>query len=305
METKIAIQGIKGSFHHQVAQEYFEQEHDLDECMSFTALVKSLLENKTQKGVMALENSIAGSIIPNYALIDRNNLHIIGEHYLDIHMNLMALKGQKIEDIKEVHSHPMALLQCADFFIQYPHIKLVESADTAESAQRIHKQNIIGVAAIASPIAAKMYDLEILSAGIHTIQSNKTRFVIVKTQNKELPKEETDLKKTSLESQIVNKSVLSHRNETILTTEKINKASIKFELDDTPGSLATILNVMNNCKLNLTKIQSMPIIETPFQYSFFVDVIFEKYKHFEKAKKILELMTTHFKVLGEYKKGIQ
>ena len=275
METKIAIQGIKGSFHHQVAQEYFEYEHDLDECMSFTALVKSLIENKSQKGIMALENSIAGSIIPNYALIDRNNLHIIGEYYLDIHMNLMALKGQKLEDIKEVHSHPMALLQCADFFLQYPNIKLVESADTAESARKIHEQNITGIAAIASPIAAKLYDLEILSAGIHTIQSNKTRFVIVKTQNKELPKDE------------------------------INKASIKFELDDTPGSLATILNVMNNSKLNLTKIQSMPIIETPFQYSFFVDVIFEKYKHFEKAKKILELMTTHFKVLGEYKKGEQ
>ncbi|MDN3678028.1 prephenate dehydratase [Flavobacterium paronense] len=275
METKIAIQGIKGSFHHQVAQEYFDHEYDLDECMSFTSLVKSLMENKSQKGIMALENSIAGSIIPNYALIDRNNLHIIGEHYLDIHMNLMALKGQKIEDITEVHSHPMALLQCADFFLQYPNIKLVESGDTAESARRIHDQKIAGVAAIASPIAAKMYDLEILSAGIHTIQSNKTRFVIVKTQNKELPKEE------------------------------INKASIKFELDDTPGSLATILNVMNNSKLNLTKIQSMPIIETPFQYSFFVDVIFEKYKHFEKAKKILELMTTHFKVLGEYKRGIQ
>ena len=275
METKIAIQGIRGSFHHQVAQEYFEQQFELDECMSFTALVKSLLENKAQKGVMALENSIAGSIISNYSLIDRNNLHIIGEHYLDIHMNLMALKGQKMEDIKEVHSHPMALLQCADFFLRYPHIKLVESGDTAESARRIHEQNITGVAAIASPIAAEMYDLEIVSAGIHTIQSNKTRFVIVKTQNKELPKEE------------------------------INKASIKFELDDTPGSLATILNVMNNSKLNLTKIQSMPIIETPFQYSFFVDVIFEKHKHFEKAKKILELMTTHFKVLGEYKKGIQ
>ena len=275
METKIAIQGIKGSFHHQVAQEYFQQEYDMDECMSFTALVKSLLENKAQKGVMALENSIAGSIIPNYALIDRNNLHIIGEHYLDIHMNLMALKGQKMVDINEVHSHPMALLQCADFFLQYPHIKLVESGDTAESARRIYEQKMKGVAAIASPIAAKMYDLEILSAGIHTIQSNKTRFVIVKTQNKEIAKEE------------------------------INKASIKFELDDTPGSLATILNVMNNSKLNLTKIQSMPIIETPFQYSFFVDVIFEKYKHFEKAKKILELMTTHFKVLGEYKKGKQ
>ena len=275
MKTKIAIQGIKGSFHHQVAQEYFKQEYDLDECMSFTSLVKSLIENKSQKGVMALENSIAGSIIPNYALIDRNNLHIIGEHYLDIHMNLMALKGQKLDDISEVHSHPMALLQCADFFLKYPNIKLVESGDTAESARRIYDQKIKGVAAIASPIAAKLYDLEILSEGIHTIQSNKTRFVIVKTQNKELPKEE------------------------------INKASIKFELDDTPGSLATILNVMNNSKLNLTKIQSMPIIETPFQYSFFVDVIFEKYKHYEKAKKILELMTTHFKVLGEYKSGKQ
>ena len=273
METKIAIQGIKGSFHHQVAQEYFQQEHALDECMSFDDLVKSLVNNRTHKGVMALENSIAGSIIPNYALIDRNNLHIIGEHYLDIHMNLMALKGQKIEDITEVHSHPIALLQCAVFFSQYPHIKLVESGDTAETARRIQEQKLTGIGAVAAPIAATLYDLEILAAGIHTIQSNKTRFVIVKTTNKELPKEE------------------------------INKASIKFELDDTPGSLATVLNVMNNCKLNLTKIQSMPIIETPFQYSFFVDVIFEKYKHYEKAKNILALMTTHFKVLGEYKNG--
>jgi len=275
METKIAIQGIKGSFHHQVAQQYFEQVDGLDECMSFDDLVKSLINNRSQKGVMALENSIAGSIIPNYALIDRNNLHIIGEHYLDIHMNLMALKGQTIEDIKEVHSHPIALLQCAVFFSQYPHIKLVESGDTAETARRIQEQQLKGIGAVAAPIAADLYDLEILAAGIHTVQSNKTRFVIVKTTNKEWPK------------------------------ETINKASIKFELDDTPGSLATVLNVMNNCKLNLTKIQSMPIIDRPFQYSFFVDVIFEKYKHYEKAKNILALMTTHFKVLGEYQKGKQ
>ena len=275
METKkIAIQGIKGSFHHQVAEEYFQSELLLDECMSFENLVTSLKENKTDKGVMALENSIAGSIIPNYALIDTHNLHIIGEHYLDIHMNLMALKGQQIQDILEVHSHPIALLQCAVFFKQYPHIKLVESEDTAETARRIHDQNLTGIAAVASPTAAKLYDLDILAAGIHTVKSNKTRFVILKNVYKEFPKED------------------------------INKASIKFELDDTAGSLATILNVMNNCKLNLTKIQSMPIIETPFQYSFFVDVVFEKYKHYEKAKKILELMTTHFKVLGEYKKGI-
>ena len=273
MKNKIAIQGIKGSFHHQVASEYFQQEHDLDECMSFDDLVKSLIDSKAYKGVMALENSIAGSIIPNYALIDRNNLHIIGEHYLDIHMNLMALKGQKMEDITEVHSHPIALLQCAVFFSQYPHIKLVESGDTAETARRIQEQKLTGIAAVAAPIAAKLYDLDILAAGIHTVQSNKTRFVILKKENKELP------------------------------IEQINKASIKFELDDTAGSLATVLNVMNNCKLNLSKIQSMPIIETPFQYSFFVDVIFEKYKHYEKAKNILALMTTHFKVLGEYKNG--
>jgi len=274
MDIKIAIQGIKGSFHHQVAQEFFNANLPMDECMSFDILVKSLKDNSSQKGVMALENSIAGSIIPNYALIDTNNLHIIGEHYLDIHMNLMALPGQKIEDIREVHSHPIALLQCAVFFDKYPHIKIVESGDTAETARRIQEQNLTGIGAVASPIAAELYGLNILAAGIHTVKSNKTRFVIVKTQNKEIPKEE------------------------------INKASIKFELDDTPGSLATVLNVMNNCKLNLTKIQSMPIIETPFQYSFFVDVVFEKYKHYEKAKKILELMTTHFKVLGEYKKGI-
>ncbi len=273
METKIAIQGIKGSFHHQVAEEFFSGSASLDECLSFENLVTSLKENKAQKGVMALENSIAGSIIPNYALIDNNDLHIIGEYYLDIHMNLMVFKGQKIEDIKEVHSHPIALLQCAVFFKQYPHIKLVESVDTAETARRIKEGNLLGIAAVASPIAAKMYDLDIIASGIHTVKSNKTRFVILKTQNKEIPKEE------------------------------INKASIKFELDDTPGSLATVLNVMNNCKLNLTKIQSMPIIESPFQYSFFVDVVFAKYKHYEKAKKIVELMTTHFKVLGEYKNG--
>lgn len=275
MNLKIAIQGIKGSFHHQVANQYFGDTIILNECDSFNNVVKSLLQTKSDKAVMAIENSIAGSILPNYTLIDKNNLHIIGEHYLDIHMNLMALKGQKIEDIKEVHSHPIALLQCEVFFSKYPHIKLVESIDTAETAQRIQMNRLKGIAAVAAPIAAQLYDLDILAVGIHTIKSNKTRFVIVKTKNKEIPKDE------------------------------INKASLKFELDDTPGSLATVLNVMNNCKLNLTKIQSLPVIETPFQYAFFIDVVFEKYKHYEKAKKLLEIMTTHFKVLGEYKQGKQ
>jgi prephenate dehydratase len=271
METNIAIQGIKGSFHHQVAQEYFRQNVAVNECLSFEELVDSLLNDKSQLAVMAIENSIAGSIIPNYALIDKHNLHIIGEYYLDIIQNLMVLNGQKISEIQEVHSHPMALLQCMDFLKKYPKIKLVEDKDTAETARRIHQKKLKGIAAIGSKAAASMYDLTIIASEIQTVNNNMTRFFIISKEANVLPKEE------------------------------INKASLKFELDDSPGSLATVLNVMTNCKLNLTKIQSMPIIETPFQYSFFVDVVFEKYKHYEKAMKILAIMTNHFKVLGEYR----
>lgn len=275
MKEKVAIQGIKGSFHHQVALEYFQENVAIDECLSFEAVIDSVLNNHSQLAVMAIENSIAGSIIPNYALIDKNNLHIIGEFYLDIIQNLMVLNGQQLSEISEVHSHPMALLQCMDFLKKHPQIKLVEDKDTAETARRIHQNQTKGIAAIASKVAAEMYDLTIIAPEIQTVNNNMTRFFIVSKDENSLPK------------------------------EYINKASIKFELDDTPGSLATVLNVMTNCKLNLTKIQSLPIIETPFQYSFFVDVVFEKYKHFEKAKKILELMTNHFKVLGEYSNNKQ
>ncbi|HEX9151000.1 MAG TPA: prephenate dehydratase domain-containing protein, partial [Flavobacterium sp.] len=176
MRTKIAIQGIKGCFHHQVAQEYYYQNVEIDECLSFEELVDSLLSGKSDQAVMAIENSIAGPIIPNYALIDKNNLHIIGEHYLDIHQNLMALKGQKIEDIQEVHSHPMALLQCMEFLKKYPNIKLVEDKDTAETARRIHQNQLKGIAAIASKTASEMYELEILAPEIQTINNNMTRF---------------------------------------------------------------------------------------------------------------------------------
>ncbi|MDR6846705.1 prephenate dehydratase [Flavobacterium granuli] len=271
MRTKIAIQGIKGSFHHQVAQDYFYQNIEVDECLSFEELVASLLTGKSDQAVMAIENSIAGPIIPNYALIDKNNLHIIGEHYLDIHQNLMALKGQKIEDILEVHSHPMALLQCMEFLKKYPNIKLVEDKDTAETARRIHEKQLTGIAAIASKTASEMYDLEILAPEIQTINNNMTRFVIIKKEKE-----------------------FADENE-------ISRASIKFELDHKRGSLAAVLNVMSDCKLNLTKIQSLPKIETPWKYSFFVDVTFEKYEDFAKAKKLLTIMAEFFKVLGEYK----
>jgi prephenate dehydratase len=268
---RIAIQGIKGSFHHQVAQDYFYQNVAVDECLSFEELVASLMTGKSDQAVMAIENSIAGPIIPNYALIDKNNLHIIGEHYLDIHQNFMALKGQKIEDILEVHSHPMALLQCMEFLKKYPNIKLVEDKDTAETARRIHEKQLKGIAAIASKTASELYDLEILAPEIQTINNNMTRFVIIKKE-----KEFTD-------------------------ESEINRASIKFELDHKRGSLAAVLNVMSDCKLNLTKIQSLPKIETPWKYSFFVDVTFEKYEDYAKAKALLTIMAEYFKVLGEYK----
>ena len=230
-----------------------------------------LLRNQVDAAVMAIENSIVGSIIPNYALIDNHHLHIIGEHYLDIQHHLMALPNQKISDITEVYSHPMALLQCKEFFKKQPHIKLIEDKDTAEVAQRIQTKQLKNVGAVASKLASELFNLEILSHSIQTIKHNETRFVIVKTSNSAIPKGD------------------------------INKASLKFELEHKRGSLATVLNVLSDCKLNLTKIQSLPKIETPWKYSFFVDVTFEDYNYYDKAKSIIQLMAQNFKILGEYK----
>jgi len=165
----------------------------------------------------------------------------------------------------------MALLQCKEFFKNYPHIKLVEDKDTAEVSERIHLQKLKNIGAIASVMAAEIFELDILAHSIQTIKQNETRFAIVKKVNSLVPENE------------------------------INKASLKFETDHKRGSLAAILNVMSDCKLNLTKIQSMPIIETPWKYAFFVDVTFETYADFKKAKSIIEIMATNFKVLGEYK----
>ena len=270
MTAKIAIQGIKGSFHHAVAMDYFSPAVALEECLSFDAVVDALLRGKVKQAVMALENSIAGSIIPNYALIDQNDLTIVGEYNLNIHHNLMAIEGQSIADITEVHSHPMALLQCKSFFKNYPHIKLIEAADTADVARKISEDNLMGLAAIAPKEAASIYRLTILAASIQTIKNNVTRFVVVQKKNGTLPK------------------------------EQISKASLKFILDHQRGSLAAVLNVMSDCLLNLTKIQSLPVIETPGKYAFFVDVTFDTYQQYDKARKILAIMALEFKILGEY-----
>ena len=273
MNKIIAIQGAEGSNHHKVARDFYGDNIQLKECMSFDALVAHLLEGSATDGVMAIENTIAGSIIPNYALIDSNNLHIVGEEYLNIHHHLMALPGQTIKSIIEVWSHPMALLQCKEFFKKYPHIKLVEDVDTAEVAKRIAKENIKGIAAIAPKIAAEIFGLQVLEDDIQTIKDNSTIFVIVQTK---LP---------------------TH------SIEGINKASLKFELSHKRGSLAAVLNVLSDCKMNLTKIQSLPVIETPWKYSFFVDVTFDDYTEYQKLVKIIDIMAEDFKILGTYKNG--
>jgi len=186
----------------------------------------------------------------------------------------MVKAGIKIEELKEVHSHPMALLQCKAFFKGYPGIKLVEDVDTAETAKRIQEQDLTTIGAIAPRVASELYDLEIIAHNIQTIKNNATRFIILKKENKVLPK------------------------------TAINKASLRFITDHKRGSLAAILNVTSDCNLNLTKIQSLPVIETPWKYAFFVDVTFDAYAHFEKAKSLLEIMAENFRVLGEYKNGL-
>lgn len=268
---RIAIQGIKGSFHYQVSQEFFLNEStEIIECESFDKVAQKLVKNQADYGIIAIENTIAGAILPNYNLIDTHNFYIVGEHYIDIQHQLMALSGQKIQDITEVHSHYMALLQCKDFFTQYPHIKLVEDSDTASTALKIKQNNLKGIAAIASKGAATLYGLSVLAQNIQTMKNNATRFVIIQ------------------------------REKPIIAAEKINKSSVKFELQHKSGSLATVLNVISNCDLNMTKIQSLPIVHKPWKYAFFVDVTFEEYANFQKAIQLMTIMAEEIKILGEY-----
>lgn len=272
MQT-IAIQGVQGSNHHKAALLCYGEQHNTLECDTFDDVVSAVMDQSADAGIMAVENSIAGAILPNYALIDANNLWIGREHYLSVSHNLMGLPGQSIQDIKEVHSHYMALLQCSEFFKKHPHIKLVEDTDTAITAKRIKEKNLMGIAAIATKTAAKLYDLQLFAEDIQTIQKNATRFAVVYKN-----------KPTNLVG--------------------INKASIKFALDHKRGSLAAALNVMSDCNLSLTKIQSLPIIDAPFKYAFFVDVVFDAQSDYDKAKALLKIMATHFKVLGEYQNSI-
>lgn len=272
---KIAIQGIKGSFHHIVAEKFFGENIELAECMSFTEIPVLLKNDQVESAVMAIENSIAGAILPNYALIDEYELSIEGEVYVNIHHHLMALEGQDLTDIKEVWSHPMALLQCRKFFREHPRIKLVEEKDTAEVARRIQQNQIKGVAAVASKRAADLFGLDIISNDIQTIKHNSTRFFVLK-KSKNAPYHPSRVENIK------------------------DKSSIKFVTQHNKGSLAEILDIFAKHDINLTKIQSLPIIDTPWSYAFFIDLVIDDFVLYKNALHLISKKVKHLKVLGEY-----
>ncbi len=265
---KIAIQGTIGSFHYEVAKKRYGADNHFVESMDFNEIAILLHQNKIDKGIMAIENTIAGAILPNYALIDEYDLHIKGEYYLPIQHHLMALPGQKLEDIKEVWSHPMALLQCRKFFRDYPHIKLVEEKDTAEMAKIIQQKQLKGIAAIAGYEAADIYQLNIIAESIQTNKINATRFFVL--DNKE--SSPTDF----------------------------NKVSIKFTLSHETGSLHKILHIFAKNGLNMSKIQSLPIVDKPWEYAFFVDLMIDNHEKYYSAVKQVANEVLELKILGEY-----
>lgn len=269
---KIAIQGIESSFHHLAVQKLFpETQVELIKCDSFEKVTTCIDDFTADFGVLAIENTIAGSILPNYNLIDANEMVIYDEVYLNIQMFIMAAKGQSIHDIEEIHSHPVALLQCKDYLRKIPpQVKIIEGKDTASEAKKIKLNNLKGVAAIAGEQVAEKFGLEILDRNIQSLEENQTRFVLI------------GKKKMAL-------------------SERPNKATIKFELDHSMGSLSNTLQLLTTFKINLTKIQSLPIIGKPWQYAFFVDVLFEDYDLFDEVVEVMKKAVKELKVLGAYR----
>jgi prephenate dehydratase len=272
---RIVIQGGYGAFHEIAALNYFENEEiEIIPRTTFKDLFHALKLGHVDYGITAIENSIAGSILPNYSLLLESNLSIIGEIYLRIKQNLVALPGQRMEDIHEVHSHPMAILQCMRFFDDYPEIVLVDSVDTALCAKEIADKKIIGRAAISSIKAAAQYHLEVIAEGIETHKMNYTRFLILKGKNGKHPE-----------------------------IPVANKSSITFALAHQIGCLSKVLSILSFYNINLAKIQSMPIIGKEWEYQFFVDLEIDNYPLYLQAIDAIKPFTSHLQIFGEYLKG--
>ena len=270
----IAIQGYEGCFHQEAANYYFDKNVTVECCTTFRDVIAAAKDkNRTNGCLMAIENSIAGSILPNYNLIQKSGLVVVGEIYMQIHQNLLVNKGVKLEDIKEVHSHTMALQQCYEFLDQHKY-KLVETDDTALSAKHIATQKSKTIGAIASSLAAELYGLEMIAPKIQTLKNNYTRFLVLQRPDEvELP-------------------------------QKGNKASVRFETTHTHGSLAKVLDVLAKANINLSKLQSFPVPGSNFKYQFHADMEFDNQKKFESVVVQLQLITLELKVYGIYNKGL-
>jgi prephenate dehydratase len=272
MATKVSIQGYEGSFHQEAAIQFYGKNVQVIPCDTFRQVVKLAgQKTETDGGIMAIENSIVGSILPNYSLLLKSKLKITGEVNLPIRHHLLANKGVHIADIKEVYSHQMALLQCMDYLEKY-NWKLVESEDTALSAKHLQQHHSKHKAAIASKLAAELYNLQILQKDIHTMKPNFTRFLVLKPLKEVLP------------------------------VEGANKASVNFVTNHKQGALSKVLSQIAELNINLSKIQSMPIPGTDFKYSFHADLEFDNLNDFEHFKTKAPYLTEKLEILGVYKK---
>ncbi|WP_430810414.1 MULTISPECIES: prephenate dehydratase [unclassified Carboxylicivirga] len=280
-KKQIAIQGWPGANHEIAAKAFFEADDiEVIPCLTFPDLFETLKNNRQCYGIIAIENTLVGSLLPNYTMLKDSDLVIIGEYKLRIKHQLLALPGQHISDIHEVYSHPMAIAQCEAFFKQYPHIKLIESEDTALSAKRIADNQQPGVGAIASELAAEMYQLDTLAHNIETNKRNYTRFLII-----------SDRGKTEVDE--------------LLDQNRVNKSSLVFALPHEEGSLSKILTILAFYNINLTKIQSLPIVGQEWEYLFYVDLTFNDYKRYLQSLDAIRPLTSKLKSLGEYEAGRQ
>ena len=276
MKLKVTIQGVAGCYHDAAARAYFHpQEIDTVPCDTFNSMFETLETDASLLGILAIENTIAGALLQNHELLRKSNLTIIGEYKMRISHVLAALKGQLIQELSEVNSHPMALMQCEQYLRKHPNLRIVEKTDTAGSAKDISENNLIGHAAVCGEFAANLYNLEILDKGIETNKRNFTRFLILAD-----PLVAQELKPKD---------------------EELNKASIVFTLPHTQGALSKILTIFTFYDMNLSKIQSMPIIGREWEYRFYVDITFDSFVRYRQALDAVRPLLNDFKVLGEYK----
>jgi prephenate dehydratase len=269
----VAIQGFKGSFHEVAARQYFGAAPALNFCATFGEVVAQVAEGRADAGLMAMENSLAGSILPNYLLLERNALTITGEVYLPIHQHLLVLPGTTLADVQAVHSHPMALRQCGDYLSQYPSWQLVETEDTGLSAQLLAERRTPGVAVVAGAQAAEAFGLHILAPAINDDPSNYTRFLVLERATEAQPVASPD------------------------------KASLYFYTSHAPGMLARVLTLVASHGLNLSKLQSCPRPSQPWHYGFHADVEFEAPAQLAAVLAELPAVTEELRVLGTYQRG--